>query len=231
MVAADLIRVFLVDDHEMVRDGVRALLEGEPDIVVVGEAGTAAEALERIPAVRPDLTLLDLNLPDGSGIDVCRDLRSVDASVRVLVFTSVDDDEALLAAVLAGADGYVLKHIRGPDLLTDIRHVAHGGSVLDQQTRSLVLEQVRRNHGQHDGRVGGLTGQEQRVFELLADGLTNRVIADRLGLAEKTVKNYVSNVLAKLGMVRRTEAVVQSARLVERGKGRSRSDCGPAIRY
>ena len=224
------IRVFLVDDHEIVRDGIRALLEGEPDILVVGEAATAAPALDRFPSVDPDLTLLDLNLPDGSGIDVCRALRSVEPSTRVLVLTSVAEDEALVAAVLAGADGYVLKHIRGADLVADVRLVARGGSILDHTARSKVLDRVRGRPGR-GGAAHDLTGQERRVFDLLADGLTNRAIAERLGLAEKTVKNYVSNILTKLGVSRRTEAVVRAATIAERSKGRRRSDAGPAIRY
>jgi DNA-binding NarL/FixJ family response regulator len=225
------IRAFIVDDHEIVRDGLRALLNDEPDIEVVGEAATAAEAMAGIPVARPDLVLLDLNLPDGSGIDVCRDLRATDASARFLVLTSVADDEALLAAILAGADGYVLKHVRAAQLLEAIRTVAGGGSILDPRARAAVVERLVHTHGRHAGLVAGLSPQEQRIFELLAEGLTNRAMAERLGLAEKTVKNYVSNVLVKLGMRRRTEAAVYAASLVERAKARPRSEAGAAIRY
>lgn len=224
-------RIFLVDDHEVVRDGLRGLLGDEADLEVVGEAATAAEALEGIPAARPDLTLLDLNLPDGSGIEVCRELRSRDPEARFLVLTSVADDEAVLAAILAGAEGYVLKHVRANELLTTIRAAVRGESVLDQRTRAHVLERLERSVGRRRPLVEGLSRQEQRVFELLATGMTNRMIGDELGLAEKTVKNYVSNLLAKLGMRRRTEAVVHAAELVERAKARPHGGEGAAIRY
>jgi two-component system response regulator DevR len=224
-------RVFLVDDHEVVRNGLRSLLEDEPDLEVAGEAATAAEALARIPEAAPDLTLLDLNLPDGSGIEVCRELRAADPSARFLVLTSVADDEAVLAAVLAGADGYVLKHVRSTELLASIRATARGEPILDQRTRAHVLERLQRSAGRTRPLVEGLSGQEQRVFELLADGLTNRMIGAELGLAEKTVKNYVSNLLSKLGMHRRTEAVVHAAELVERAKARPPGAAGAAIRY
>jgi DNA-binding NarL/FixJ family response regulator len=223
--------VFLVDDHELVRGGLRSLIGAEPDLSVVGEAATAAEAVERIPTTRPDVTVLDLNLPDGSGVEVCRAVRSADATARFLVLTSVADDDAVLAAILAGAQGYVLKHVRANDLLADIRTVARGASVLDQRTREQVLERLRRTAGNRHALVDGLSGQEELVFELLAEGLTNRDIAGRLGLAEKTVKNYVSNLLAKLGMSRRTEAAVRAARLAERAKARPLSPAGAAIRY
>jgi DNA-binding NarL/FixJ family response regulator len=220
----------IVDDHELVRDGLRALFRDEPDLEVVGEAATAAEAMLVVPAAHPDLTLLDLNLPDRSGIDVCRDLRADDPTLRVLVLTSVADDEALLAAILAGADGYVLKHVRANDLLGAVRTVAGGGTILDQRTRTQVVERLR-GASTGAGFAEGLTHQEQRVLELLADGLTNRAIGERLGLAEKTVKNYVSNLLAKLGMARRTEAAVYAAGLLERAGGRPRAAAGAAIRY
>jgi two-component system response regulator DevR len=223
-------RLFIVDDHEVVRDGLRALFSAEPDLEVVGEAASAAEALTAVPAAHPDLTLLDLNLPDGSGIDVCRALREDDPSRRVLVLTSVADDEALLAAILAGADGYVLKHIRANDLLAAVRTVAAGGTILHQRTRAQVVERLRRT-ASGTASDDGLSAQEQRVFELLADGLTNRAIGEHLGLAEKTVKNYVSSVLAKLGMARRTEAAVYAASLRERAHARPRAASGAAIRY
>jgi two-component system, NarL family, response regulator DevR len=206
------IRVYLLDDHEVVRRGVRELLEREQDIEVVGESGTAGEARRRIPAMRPDVAVLDARLPDGSGIDVCRDVRSVDPSIRAIVLTSYDDDDALLAAVVAGASGYVLKDVRGTDIVSAVRRVAAGESLLDPA----VTEQLRRRlpGGAHeDPRMAGLTGQERRILGLIADGLSNREIAERMHLAEKTVKNYVSSILAKLGMQRRTQAAVFAARL------------------
>lgn len=225
------IRIFIVDDHDVVRQGLRSLVADEPDLELAGDAGTAAEALARIPAAGADVTLLDLNLPDGSGIDVCRRIRSADPDARFLVLTSSADDEALLAAILAGADGYVLKHVRSGELVEAIRQVALGRSILDQRTRDQVLQRVRRSTAHGAGLVEGLSPQEDRVLTLLAGGLTNRAIADELGLAEKTVKNYVSNVLGKLGMTRRTEAAVFAAGVVERGKGRPRAPSGGAIRY
>ena len=225
------IRVYLVDDHEIVRDGLRGLVADEPDMEVSGEAATAAEAIAAIPSVRPDVTLLDLSLPDGSGIEVCRAIRSIDPGARFLVLTSAADDEALLAAILAGADGYVLKHVRSGELLAAIRALARGETMLDQRTRAQVVERLRRTAGRSSQLVASLSPQEERIFELLAEGLTNRAMADRLGLAEKTVKNYVSNVLAKLGMARRTEAAVYAAGLVERAKARPHSASGAAILY
>jgi DNA-binding NarL/FixJ family response regulator len=228
--ASAAVTVFIVDDHELVRDGLRALLRGEPDIEVVGEAATAADAVPSILATVPDVVLLDLNLGDSSGIDVCRAVRSERPEINVLVLTSVADDDALLAAILAGASGYVLKHVRAGELLSSIRSAAGGGSLLDQRTRAQVLERLEHPDRADDG-PGGLSGQEQRVLDLLAQGLTNRQIADELGLAEKTVKNYVSNLLAKLGMHRRTEAAVYAAALAERRRTDRRSDSGAAIKY
>jgi two-component system, NarL family, response regulator DevR len=224
------VRVFIVDDHEVVRDGLRGFLQAEADIEVVGEAATVAEAMAAIPVLRPDVTLLDLNLPDGNGVEVCRDLAG-DPDLRFLVLSSVAEDEALLAAILAGAAGYVMKHVRAGELIEDIRRVARGEPLLDRRTREHVLERLRRSTKRPGSAVPGLSGQEQQVFDLLADGLTNRAIADHLGLAEKTVKNYVSNVLAKLGMARRTEVAVYAAELSERAKRPPRSDAGNAIRY
>jgi two-component system response regulator DevR len=210
------IRVFLLDDHEIVRRGLRELLEAEGDIEVVGEAGLAAVAARRIPALRPDVAVLDGRLPDGSGIDVCRDVRSFDPSIAVLILTSFDDDEALFTSIMAGAAGYVLKQIRGTDLVDAIRRVAAGQSLLDPAVTQRVLTRLRE--GQHeDERLAGLTEQERRILRLIAEGLTNRQIAERMYLAEKTVKNYVSSLLAKLGMERRTQAAVFATKLGEQG--------------
>ncbi len=214
-------RVFLLDDHELVRSGLRQLIDAEDDLEVVGEAATAAEARRRIPALRPDVAVLDARLPDGSGIEVCRDVRAIDPSIRALVLTSYDDDEALFAAIVAGAAGYVLKDIRSSDLVRGIRTVAAGGSLLDPTTTAHVLERLR-NGPQEDSRLAGLTGQERRILELIADGMSNREIGERLHLAEKTVKNYVSNLLAKLGMQRRTQAAVFAATLDQHPEGRPR---------
>lgn len=214
-------RVFLLDDHELVRSGLRQLIEAEDDLEVVGEAATAGEARRRIPALRPDVAVLDARLPDGSGIEVCRDVRAIDPSIRALVLTSYDDDEALFAAIVAGAAGYVLKDIRSSDLVQGIRTVAAGGSLLDPTTTAHVLERLR-NGPQEDRRLAGLTGQERRILELIADGLSNREIGARLHLAEKTVKNYVSSLLAKLGMQRRTQAAVFAATLDHRPDERTR---------
>jgi len=203
----DTITVYLLDDHEVVRTGLRQLLESEPDITVVGESASAAEAQRRIPAIRPDVAVLDARLPDGSGIEVCREIRSRDPEIRALILTSFDDDEALFAAIMAGAAGYVLKDIRSSDLVHGIRTVAAGGSLLDPAHTGQVLERLR-NGPKEDPRLGALTGQEKRILLLIADGLSNREIAEQMYLAEKTVKNYVSSLLAKLGMQRRTQAAV-----------------------
>ena len=207
------IRVFLLDDHEVVRHGLRALLESAGDIVVVGESGLAAEATARIPALRADVAVLDARLPDGSGIEVCRAVRAVDPDVRALILTSYDDDEALFAAIMAGAAGYVLKQIRGTDLVDAVHRVADGQSLLDPAVTQRVLERIR--HGVEQPReLAGLTDQERRILEFIAEGLTNREIAGRMFLAEKTVKNYVSSLLAKLGLERRTQAAVLATRLL-----------------
>ncbi|WP_217140418.1 response regulator transcription factor [Streptomyces sp. AC627_RSS907] len=207
------IRVFLLDDHEVVRRGVHDLLSGEPDIEVVGEAGTVADALARIPATRPDVAVLDVRLPDGSGVEVCREIRSRDESVRCLMLTSFADDEALFDAIMAGASGYVLKDIRGAELLNAVRDVAGGRSLLDPAATARVLERLRGGGTGADDRLARLTGQERRILELIGEGLTNRAIGERLHLAEKTIKNYVSSLLSKLGMQRRSQAAAYVARM------------------
>lgn len=199
------IRVFLVDDHEVVRRGVADLLDAESDLEVVGEAGTVREARGRIAATAPDIAVLDVRLPDGSGVDLCRDLLSAHDSLRCIMLTAYDDDEASYAAVLAGASGYVLKDIRGQGLVEGIRKVAAGGSLVAKHVPARVVEDLTRPS---DDPTATLTLRERQVLELIAEGLTNRQIGERLELAEKTVKNYVSGLLAKLGMVRRTQAAV-----------------------
>ncbi|MDQ0776011.1 two-component system response regulator DevR [Streptomyces aurantiacus] len=208
------ISVFLLDDHEVVRRGVHELLSMEDDIEVVGEAGTAADALARIPATSPDVAVLDVRLPDGSGVEVCREIRSADESVKCLMLTSYADDEALFDAIMAGASGYALKAISGDELLAAIRDVAAGRSLLDPEATARVLERLRGGGGpKGDTRLAGLTDQERRILDLIGEGLTNRVIGERLHLAEKTIKNYVSSLLAKLGMERRAQAAAYVARL------------------
>jgi DNA-binding NarL/FixJ family response regulator len=215
---AQRISVFLLDDHEIVRRGVRELLESEPDITVVGEAGTAASALARIPAVRPDVAVLDVRLPDGDGVSVCRDIRSRMPEVACLMLTSFGDDEALFDAIMAGAAGYVLKQIRGTDLVGAIRTVASGESMLDPEAASRVMRHMRDQAVRSDP-LAGLTEQERRILELIGAGLTNRQIGERMFLAEKTVKNYVSALFAKLGMERRTQAAAYAARVfVDEGR-------------
>jgi two-component system response regulator DevR len=208
------IGVFLLDDHEIVRRGLRDLLEGEEDLAVVGEAGTAEQALNRIPATRPDVALLDVRLPDGDGIEVCREIRSRHEDVACLMLTSFSDDEAVYAAILAGAAGYILKQIHGQDLLEAVRRVAAGESLLDPAVTARVLDRLRRRTEEDE--LAGLTDQEKRLLGFIAEGLTNRQIGERMYLAEKTIKNYVSNLLAKLGMHRRSEAAAYAARLAER---------------
>ncbi|WP_084965123.1 response regulator [Thermoactinospora rubra] len=207
-----MIRVFLVDDHEVVRRGVAALLEAEDDIEVVGEAGTAASALARIPALRPDVAVLDVRLPDGTGVDVCREVRSRLPELRCLMLSSYADDDALFDAVMAGASGYVLKQIHGSDLVGAVRTVASGQSLLDPQTTAAMLARLRDQSTRRDP-LAALTDQERQILELIGEGLTNRQIGERLFLAEKTVKNYVSNLLGKLDMQRRTQAAALAARL------------------
>jgi DNA-binding NarL/FixJ family response regulator len=208
------IKVFLLDDHEIVRLGVRDLLEAESDITVVGEAATAASALARIPALRPDVAVLDVRLPDGDGVSVCRDIRSRMPEVACLMLTSFGDDEALFDAIMAGAAGYVLKQIRGTDLVGAVRTVASGRSLLDPEAASRVMARMRDQSRKSDP-LAGLTGQERKILELIGEGLTNRQIGERLFLAEKTVKNYVSALFAKLGMERRTQAAAYAARIFD----------------
>jgi DNA-binding NarL/FixJ family response regulator len=206
------ITVFLLDDHEIVRRGIAQLLESEDDIQVVGEAGTAAQALARMPALRPDVAILDIRLPDGEGVSVCRDVRAViDPPPACLMLTSHSDDEALFAAIMAGAAGYLLKQVAGVDLVGAVRTVAAGGSLLDPRTTGLVLNRLRPGAEPEDPRYASLSPQERRILGLIADGLTNRQIGSELLLAEKTVKNYVSSLLHKLGFARRTEAAVYAA--------------------
>jgi two-component system, NarL family, response regulator DevR len=210
------IRVFLVDDHEVVRRGLKELLEAEDDIDVVGDAATAGMALAGIADTSPDVALLDVRLPDGNGIEVCREVRARDPKIACLMLTSFGDDEALFDAIMAGAAGYLLKDVRGQDLVDAVRHVATGDSLLDPALTGRVLERLRRGD-EEDARLKSLTEQERKILRLTAEGLTNRQIADQMHLAEKTVKNYVSNLLAKLGMHRRTEAAVFYTQ-VERGE-------------
>jgi len=201
------IRVFLLDDHEIVRRGIRELLESEGDITVVGESGLAQEAARRIPALRPDVAILDGRLPDGSGIDVCREVRSLDPRIAALILTSYDDDEALFSAIMAGAAGYILKQVRGNDFVDTVRRVAAGQSMLDPAVTAQVLERLRSGP-KVNPLVEQLTGQEQRILELIGEGKTNRQIAEEMFLAEKTIKNYVSSLLAKLGLESRTQAAI-----------------------
>lgn len=209
-------RLFLLDDHEIVRRGLAELLNSVPDFEVTGEAGTVAEALRRIPAAAPDVAILDGRLPDGSGIEVCRSIREEQPDVKCLILTSYDDDEAIFAAVLAGAAGYVLKQIRGSNLIEAVRQVAAGQSLLDPAVTARVLARIRDGK-QEDSRLTSLNPQERKILVLIAEGLTNRQIGDRLFLAEKTVKNNVSSLLAKLGMQRRTQAAVFGANLRDEG--------------
>ena len=208
--AAKPIGVFVLDDHEIVRRGVRALLEAEPDIAVIGEAGTAAAALAQVPVLRPDVAVLDVRLPDGDGVSVCREIRSQVPGVACLMFTSFSDDQALLDSILAGAAGYVLKQVRGSDLPGAVRIAASGRSLLKPRAASAVLARLAEE-GQH-GPLAGLTAHERKILELIGEGLTNRQIGERLLITEKTVKNYVSVLFRKLGLKQRTQAAAYMAR-------------------
>ena len=201
------VTVYLLDDHEVVRSGLKALLEAEGDIVVIGESELAKEAQTRILALRPDVAVLDGRLPDGSGIEVCREIRSRDPQIATLILTSFDDDEALFSAIMAGAAGYVLKQIRGAELVETVRHVAAGGSALDPAVTAQVLERIRRGP-RTNPLLERLTDHERNILELIGKGHTNRQIATELRLAEKTVKNYVSSLLSKLGVESRTQAAI-----------------------
>jgi DNA-binding NarL/FixJ family response regulator len=212
------IRVFLLDDHEIVRRGVRDLLAVQEDIEVVGEAGSAAEALARVPATRPDVAILDVRLPDGDGVSVCRELRERMPEMAFLMLTSFADDDALFDAIMAGASGYLLKQVRGNDLVEAVRAVAAGGSLLDPRAATAVLERVRAPKAADP--LADLTDQERSILLLIGEGLTNREIGERMFLAEKTVKNYVSNVLSKLGLQRRTQVAIMAAEL-RQSQGRS----------
>jgi DNA-binding NarL/FixJ family response regulator len=229
-VTARPVRVFLLDDHELVRRGIRELVGGEEDLVVVGEAATAEEALARIPPTRPDVAVLDVRLAgDGqgaTGIEVCREVRSAHPEVACVMLTSFADDEALFASILAGASGYLLKQVRGQDLLGALRKVAAGGSLLDPALTAQVLERLRNPKPAQDP-LADLSAQERRVLALIAEGLTNRQIAAEMFLAEKTIKNYVSRLLAKLGMARRSEAAAYATRLDERAERRVVGRCLP----
>jgi two-component system, NarL family, response regulator DevR len=205
------IRVFLLDDHEIVRRGLRELFEAQEDLEVVGEASNAEEAMTRAPATRPDVAVLDVRLPDGSGIEVCRDLRAAMPELKCLMLTSFADDDALFSAVLAGASGYLLKQIRGTELVTAVRRVAEGQSLIDPALTAGVMERLRGNKPE-DERIAKLSPQERRILDLIAEGKTNRQIGAEMFLAEKTVKNYVSNLLQKMGFSRRTEAAVYATR-------------------
>lgn len=214
------VRIVLLDDHEVVRAGLRELIEAEDDLEVIGEMGTASEAVKRIPALRPDVAVLDVRLPDGDGVEVCREVRSRDPEVACLMLTSYVDDEALFDAVMAGAAGFLLKEIRAADIVGAIRTVADGGSLLDPQATQRVLDRIRRGDAD-DQKLSVLTDRERTIFDLIGEGLTNRQIADRVHLAEKTVKNYVSNILMKMGMERRTQAAAYAARIDERRNRRA----------
>ncbi|MFP3712624.1 response regulator [Puerhibacterium sp. TATVAM-FAB25] len=211
------VRVFLVDDHEVVRRGVAELLAAHEDLEVVGEASDVRETLARVPAAAPDVVVLDVRLPDGDGVTLCRELRSRDDPPACLMLTSVADDEALFDAIMAGAAGFVLKQVRGSDLVEAVRTVAAGGSMLDAQAAARVMARMRRPQTPREDPRTMLTDQERRILELVGEGLTNRQIATRMGLAEKTVKNYVSSLLAKLGLHGRVEAAVLAVRLERDG--------------
>jgi DNA-binding NarL/FixJ family response regulator len=218
------ITVFIVDDHEIVRRGLIDLLDADPRMRVVGEAGSAADAVHRIPAVRPAVVLLDVRLGDGSGVDVCRDIRSLLPETRCLMLTSFDDDDALFAAVMAGASGYLMKQIKGSSLTDAIQDVAAGRSMIDSSLTERLLQRLRTSHDSADARgtTSDLTARERDILALITEGLTNRQIGERLFLAEKTIKHYVSGLLAKLGMERRTQIAAYGSRLLQSAGDRSR---------
>jgi two-component system, NarL family, response regulator DevR len=222
-----MVRVFLLDDHDIVRRGLAHLFETAGDIDVVGEAGTAEEALSRIPPTRPDVALLDVRLPDGDGVQVCREIRSRHPEIHCLMLTSFSDDEALFDAIMAGASGFILKQVKSEEIVQAVRFVAKGQSLLDPAVTGRVLDRLR-NGPEEDERLARLSPRERNILDLIADGLTNRQISERIHLAEKTVKNYVSNLLTKLGMERRTQAAVYAARLAEQRGERPPEEAAPA---
>lgn len=207
-------RVFLLDDHEIVRRGLRELFDAEDDMEVVGEASTAQQALDRVPSTRPDVAVLDVRLPDGNGVEVCRELISLHSDIRCLMLTSFADDEALFSAILAGASGYVLKDVRGTDLVSAVRQVATGQSLIDEAMRSKVTTRLKNEKGE-DQYFAKLSAREREVLDRIAEGKTNRQIGEELFLAEKTIKNYVSSVLMKMGLTSRTEAAVYAVKAAE----------------
>ncbi len=215
------LRIFLLDDHELVRRGIRDLLSDEDDLLVVGEAATAAEALARIPATRPDVALLDVRLGEGAvtGIEACREIRAAHPEVACVMLTSFADDEALFASIMADARGYLLKQVHGTDLVGALRRVGAGESLLDPVITARVLDRLRHPPSDEDP-LAGITAQERRILQLISEGRTNRQIAAEMFLAEKTVKNYVSRLLGKLGMARRSEAAAYAGRLTERSEHR-----------
>lgn len=221
-----MVKVFLVDDHEVVRRGLVDLLSADPELVVIGEAGSVSEAMARIPALQPDVAVLDVRLPDGNGIELCRDLLSLLPELRCLMLTSFTSDEAMLEAILAGASGYVVKDIRGMELARAIKDVGAGRSLLDTRAAAALMAKLR-NDSEHKDPLSGLTGQERTLLGLLSEGLTNRQIAARMFLAEKTVKNYVSRLLAKLGMERRTQAAVFASKLEQQSASPTTSPDAP----
>ena len=214
-----MLKVFLVDDHELVRRGVADLLDEEPDLMVIGQASSVSEALARVPATNPDVVVLDVRLPDGNGVELCRELRSRLPELNCLMLTSYTDEEAMMDAILAGAGGYVIKDIKGMELVSAVRTVASGRSLLDNRAAAALMSRLRATV-EKPGPVARLTEQERRLLDLIGEGLTNRQIAERMFLAEKTVKNYVSRMLSKLGMERRTQAAVLATELRD---GRSTS--------
>ncbi|WP_280454261.1 response regulator transcription factor [Nocardia brasiliensis] len=214
-----MVTVFLVDDHHIVRRGVADLIDAETDLEVIGEAGTVSQAMARIPALRPDVVVLDVRLPDGNGIELCRDLLDQHPELRCLILTSFTDEQAMLDAILAGASGYVVKDIGTLELVDAIREVGAGRSLLDNRAAAALMAKLREEAAARTGPLSGLTEQERTLLELLGEGLTNRQIAGRMFLAEKTVKNYVSRLLAKLGVERRTQAAVLASKLNAPPKG------------
>ncbi len=209
-----MLTVFLVDDHEVVRRGVADLIDDEDDLTVIGQAATVAQALARVPALRPDVVLLDVRLPDGNGVELCRDLKSKMPELNCLMLTSFTDEQAMMDAILAGAGGYIIKDIKGMDLLTAVRTVGAGKSLLDNRAAAALMRRLRDGVPEA-GPLSSLTEQERTVLDLVGEGMTNRQIAEKMFLAEKTVKNYVSRLLAKLGMERRTQVAVLATQLRE----------------